>query len=361
MGGKIKRLPLFQIKLGKEFVNSSFLESLTQKISRNRRDFLDDYGVEIPKVNIIDSVELGEWEYEIRVSGVPVQRFSCKEGCFLSFDFGDVTRKMKGEPTKDPSFGMEAMWIPDAEIGAAKNNGYHVYPHDIIVITNLVEVIRKNMKAIITSQYVEELLTEVEEENATLVRRIRSKYEYNALFIIQGVLASLLEECVSIRNIVSILEVISDATDKDSIATMTEHARQILGPAIVSNICHNGELNVIRISEDTMEYILAYCSDEKCNREFRDDFIFKSNRAAGAVRAKDRMPVLLVPDEIRKAVWTVVNPHLPGIMVLSLSEVQAAIDTLPSLKLNFLTKISVENSARTWSINTSPRDAVPPA
>ena len=74
-------------ELGKEFVNSSFLESLTQKISRNRREFLDDYGVEIPKVNIIDSVELGEWEYEIRVSGVPVQQFSFKEGCFLAFDF----------------------------------------------------------------------------------------------------------------------------------------------------------------------------------------------------------------------------------------------------------------------------------
>lgn len=339
MGGKIKRLPLFQIKLGKAFVNDSFLESLTQKISRNRREFLSEYGVEIPKVNIIDSIKLGEWEYEIRVSGVPVQSFCCKEGCSLAFDFGDVTNKMQGEPATDPVYGKEALWIPDTEIDTAKNYGYRVYPHDIIVITGLAEVIRKNMKSIVTSQYVEELLAEVEEENCALVRRLQSKFCDGTLRIVKGVLASLLEECVSIRDIVPILEVIADATEGYSIATLTEHARQLLGPAIVAQACNGGELNVIRISEKTASCIKTHFGDEKYNYDFMDSFVSGRN-----IVTRECKPVILVPDEIRETAWRLLNSHIPEITVLSLSEMQVAMKKSPSLKVNTVSEISVESS-----------------
>ncbi len=361
MGGKIKRLPLFQIRLGKAFVNDSFLELLTQKISRNRREFLSEYGVEIPKVNIIDSIKLGEWEYEIRVSGVPVQSFCCKEGNSLAFDFGGVTNKMQGEPATDPVYGKEALWIPDTEIDTAKNCGYRVYTHDIIVITGLAEVIRKNMKAIITSQYVEELLAEVEEENCALVRRLRSKYndrmsyvvtdvleeakrEMSAntdkiLFTVKGVLASLLEECVSIRDIIPILEVIADASEEDSIETITERARQLLGHAIIAQACNSGELNVIRISEKTASYIKKHFGDEEYNSDFMDSFISERN-----IVTRECKPVILVPDEIRKVVWKLLNSHIPDITVLSSPEVQVAMEKLSSLKVNIIDEISVESS-----------------
>lgn len=339
MGGKIKKLPLFQIRLGKAFVNNSFLESLTQKISRNRREFLDKYGVEIPKVNIIDSIKLGEWEYEIRVSGVPVQSFSCKEGCSLAFDFGGVTSKMQGEPETDPVYGKEALWIPDTEIDTAKNYGYRVYPHDIIVITGLAEVIRKNMKSIVTSQYVEELLAEVEEENAVLVRRLQSKFCDGTLQIVKGVLASLLEECVSIRDIVPILEVIADATEEDSIKMITECARQVLGHAIIAQACNSGELNVIRISEKTASYIKKHFGDEEYNSDFMNSFISERN-----IVTRECNPVILVSDEIRKVVWKLLNSHIPDITVLSLSEVQVAMKKSSSLKVNTVAEISIESS-----------------
>ena len=361
MGGKIKKLTLFQIRLGKAFVNDSFLESLTQKISRNRREFLSEYGVEIPKVNIIDSIKLGEWEYEIRVSGVPVQSFFCKEGCSLAFDFCDVTNKMQGEPTTDPVYGKEALWISDTEIDTAKNYGYRMYPHDIIMITGLAEIIRDNMKSIVTSQYVAELLAEVEEENCVLVRRLRSKYndrmpyvvtdvseeakrEMSAntdktLFTVKGVLASLLEECVSIRDIVSILEVIADAAEGYSIATLTELSRQVLGPAIVSQVCNGEELNVIRISEETTSYIKNHFIEDKYNNDLIDSFISERR-----IVTRECKPVILVPDEIRKTVWRLLNPHIPEITVLSLSEVQVAMKKSSSLKVNTVAEISVESS-----------------
>ena len=339
MGGKIKRLPLFQIRLGKAFVNDSFLESLTQKISRNRREFLDKYGVEIPKVNIIDSIKLGEWEYEIRVSGVPVQRFSCKEGCSLAFDFGDVTSKMQGEPTTDPVYDKEALWISDTEIDTAKNYGYRVYPHDIIVITGLAEVIRSNMKSIVTSQYVEELLAEVEEENAGLVKTLQSRFCDRTLFTVKGVLASLLEECVSIRDIVSILEVIADAAEGYSIAALTELSRQVLGPAIVSQVCHGGELDVIEISEETTSYIKNHFIEDKYNYDLIDSFISESR-----IVTRECKPVILVPAKIRKNMWKLLNSHIPDITVLSSPEVQVAMEKLSSLKVNIIDEISVESS-----------------
>lgn len=316
------------------------MESLTQKISRNRREFLSEYGVEIPRINIIDSIKLGEWEYEIRVSGVPVQSFCCKEGCSLAFDFGDVTSKMQGEPATDPVYGKEALWIPDTEIDTAKNYGYRVYPHDIIVITGLAEVIRKNMKSIVTSQYVEELLAEVEEENCALVKTLQSWFRDRTLFTVKGVLASLLEECVSIRDIVPILEVIADATEEDLIKWITERARQLLGSAIVSQVCNGGELNVIEISEETASYIQNHCFDEKYSHDFMDSFISESN-----IVTRECKPVILVPDEIRKAVWKLLNPHIPDITVLSLSEVQVAMKKSSSLKVNTVSKISVESSS----------------
>ena len=339
MGGKIKKLPLFQIRLGKAFVNGSFLELLTQKISRNRREFLSEYGVEIPKVNIIDSIKLSEWEYEICVSGVPVQSFCCKEGCSLAFDFGDVTNKMQGEPTTDPVYGKEALWIPDTEIDTAKNYGYRVYPHDIIVITGLAEVIRKNMKSIITSQYMEELLAEVEEENAVLVKTLQSWFRDRTLFTVKGVLASLLEECVSIRNIVSILEVIADATYEDSIETITERARQLLGHAIIAQACNGGELNVIEISEETASYIQNHFIEDKYNYDLIDSFISERN-----IVTRECKPVILVPAKIRKNMWKLLNSHIPDITVLSSPEVQVAMEKLSSLKVNIIDEISVESS-----------------
>ena len=344
MGGKIKKLPLFQIRLGKAFINDSFLELLTQRIPQKREMFLDEYGIEIPNVNILESDKLGEWEYEIRVSGVPVQRFSCKKSCSLAFVTGKDTHKIKGKPTKDPTFGMDALWISDSKIETAKNYGFHAYPHDTIVVTNLEEVIKKNMKAIITTQYVEDLLTEAEEENAALVRCIRSKYGNNVLFTVKGVLVSLLEELVSIRDIISILEVISDAASDDSIATIAERTRHVLGHAIVLQVCNDGELNIIQISEETISYLLRHCDNEQYSWNFKADFTSKCSEIITEINNQNTQPAIIVPDEIRKSVWTLINPHIPDITVISLSEIKTAINKSQFLKINALAEISVEKN-----------------
>ena len=205
------------------------------------------------------------------------------------------------------------------------------------------ETVKRNLKYVITTQYVEELLDEVAVENGNLVNSVKSKYGDKIIFTIKTVLASLLEEPVSIRDIIGILEVLYYSEQNDAVV-LSELARHILGHAIISNICDGDELNVIGISGETTSYILKHCGNEKCERKFIDDFFSKTYNTVTEVNNKDILPVILVPDEIRKTMWRLLALSIPDITVISLSEVTTAMEKSASLMVNTVAEISVDIS-----------------
>lgn len=317
MGEKSKLMPLFKILLGKGFCNDSFLNSIPKRISMLCEDFFETYGIEVPTVNILsddkNDHKLEEMEYAICVSGTIVKRFVCEKDCTIVLETEDIV-------------------IPQ---------------HEVILLNNLSEIIERNLKSIITTQYVKELLDEIKQKNKALVKNLQTKYKEKLHFTIKSVLASLLEEQVSIKDIVPILEVIYDSEDEE-LPLLVEHARQTQAHAIISQFLDaNNQLNIIELSHKTMEFIATQQKNWSLisEPEFYNDFISKTSEAIKNAKDRNSEAVLVVSFDIRKAVKKLLKLSMPRIPVLSIDEVLIANEKLPNLKINRIREcINVEDS-----------------
>ncbi len=207
--------------------------SLLRRVSMVRRQIATDLGVLIPPVRIHDDLGLESHEYVIKIRGSEVTRGRIMPGHLLAMDPGDAVGVMQGIPTREPAFGLEAVWIHEAARAEAESLGYTVVDPESVMVTHLTETIRSHAGEILTRQDVRTLLDRLKETNAAVVEEVVP--EMLSLGEIQRVLQSLLAEGVAIRDLGTIVEAIGDKarTTRDT-SLLSEYARQALGRAITA-------------------------------------------------------------------------------------------------------------------------------
>jgi flagellar biosynthesis protein FlhA len=206
---------------------------LLRRVSMIRRQIAGDLGVVIPPVRIHDELGMESHEYVFKVRGSEVARGRIMPGHLLAMDPGDASGKLAGIPTREPAFGLEAVWIQESARGEAEALGYTVVDPESVIVTHLTETIRDHAAEVLTRQDVRALLDKLKETNAAVVEEVVP--DALSLGEIQRVLQSLLAEGVPIRDLGTIVEAIGDKarTTRDT-SLLSEYARQALGRAITA-------------------------------------------------------------------------------------------------------------------------------
>lgn len=255
---KYRKLDLFTLELGSDLCLEKCLNEILKTISLIREDVFDKYGVVIPNVRVKNNNTLKPLEYEIKVNGYSSGRFEFRKNSFLILDTGFVKTEMSGKPAKEPVFGAPGLWITKERKAEAEQNGYVVLSFSRIIRVHLSEAIKENLSSVITTQYVGELLDEVLKENQFLCTQIVEKYGNAALTVVKLVLCSLLDEEVSIRNLIPILETISNEPkyDRAKLQVLVNKVRCAIIPDVIDSINdNNNDIKVLFFSQKLSDHM----------------------------------------------------------------------------------------------------------
>jgi len=212
-------------------VNSEAGQRLTDQIKGLRRQMASDMGFVLPSVRIQDNLQLAPNTYVVRIKEIEAGRGTLRPGMLLIMDPRGDTIALPGEPTTEPAFGLPAVWADPGYREEALFKGYTVVDTPTVVTTHLTEIVKDNMSEMLTYSETQKLLDELDKEHQKLVADvIPSQITIGGL---QRVLQNLLSERISIRDLPSILEGVSEASAVTrNITAITEHVRARLARQI---------------------------------------------------------------------------------------------------------------------------------
>jgi len=229
---------LVQLEVGYGIVSIVDAEQngdLLERISHIRKQFALDWGIILPSVRIKDNLELKPGGYSIKLKGLEIAKGELMPDHMMAMDPGTVIEQMEGIETKEPVFGLPAIWVTDDRKDEAQYNGYTVVDLSTIVATHLTEVLKANLSELFGRQELVNVLENFKEGHPKIVSDLVP--DIMPLGTVLKVLQSLLREGVSVRDLRTILETLAEygASSKDPEA-LTEYVRQALYRTITEKI-----------------------------------------------------------------------------------------------------------------------------
>jgi len=302
--------------------------TLLTRVRSIRKQIATETGLVVPPVRIADNLQLGPRSYSILVKGVEVARGELYAERLLASNPGGVTRPLEGAATKEPAFGLPAIWIAQDHRDVATAAGYTVVDATTALSTHLSETIRSFLPDLLTRQHVKEMVDAVGQTSPRLIEDLVPKIV--SLGDIQRVLRQLLRERVPVRDLPTILEAIADVAvltkDPDAV---TEAVRTAIGRAICKSYQNEkGELAVIGVAPVLEERLLASLVRTEQGAVLALDPQQAQSIASRIARALEQavaQPVLLCSPTLRPHLWRLFARVLPHLGVLSHNEVPAHI------------------------------------
>ena len=298
---------------------------LLRRIKGIRKKFAQEIGFLAPPIHIRDNLELRPSAYRIVLKGVEVGHGESSPGQFLAIDPGRVTGKLPGPQTRDPAFGLPAVWIEAALRERALSLGYTVVDAGTVVATHLNHIITQHAAELLGRQEVQLLLDHLVKTTPKLIEDLVPKLI--PLATLQKVLQNLLTEGVHIRDMRSILETLTEhATRTQSAPELTEAVRANLGRAIVQQIFPgNAEVQVIALDgqlEGILSQAVGAAGDGASLEPGLADTLLRETAAAAARQESQGVtPVLLVPGPLRALLSRFLRRTIPALSVLAHAEI----------------------------------------
>jgi flagellar biosynthesis protein FlhA len=306
--------------------------SLLRRVSMIRRQIAGDLGLVIPPVRIHDELGMESHEYVLKVRGSEVTRGRIMPGHLLAMDPGDASGTLQGIPTREPAFGLEAVWVHESARAEAESLGYTVVDAESVIVTHLTEIIRSHAAELLTRQDVRALLDKLKETNAAVVDEVVP--EALSLGEIQRVLQSLLSEGVPIRDLGTIVEAIGDKarTTRDT-SLLSEYARQALGRAITApHLDEQLRLQAITLDPE-IEQEVSTSITQTTDGEYLAMDPPRAQAIVNALRAQvehasglGARPVLLCSARIRRHLRRLIAQAQPHLAVCSYNEISPGIN-----------------------------------
>jgi len=205
---------------------------LLQRIAGIRKQLVTNLGYLLPPVRVTDNLSLRSREYVILLKGTELSRYELLPGSELAIPTAKADKSFQGQQTKEPAFGLPALWVPNDRVDSARTAGYTVVDAVNILGTHFSEVIRRYAHELFSRQDAKGFCDRVAQENPKVVEDLVPKLL--SLAVVQRVLQNLLRERVSIRDGVSILEALGEAapTSKNPVL-LTEYVRQSIRRTVV--------------------------------------------------------------------------------------------------------------------------------
>src|SRR5581483_7454980 len=304
---------------------------LVSRIRTLRRQLALEMGFIVPPIHIRDNLQLAPSEYVILLKGVEIARGSVRSGCSLAINPGTVDAPVPGIPTREPAFGLDALWITAQERERAQLAGYTVVDTGTVVITHLTEVIRRHAHELLGRQQVQQLLDAVAKTQPKVVEELVP--QQLTVGGVQKVLQNLLREGVSVRDLVTVLEALADhATRTKDPDALTEHVRQALGRAITKRfVGADGSLAFVTLAADVERRLLESLQRTEEGPLFAVEPAVAQRlvgRLAGwgeRFAAQQLPPLLLCSSAVRAHVRRLVERTLPTLAVISPEEISPTV------------------------------------
>lgn len=301
---------------------------LPDQIKALRKQLAKDMGFIMPSVRILDNMQLQTDEYIIKIKDIECGRGQVKSSMLLVMDPQGQPIKLAGEDTTEPAFGLPAKWIAETAREEALFRNYTVVDPPTVITTHLTEVIKDNINELLSYSETQKLIDGLTDDHRKLADdTVPEKISVGGL---QRVLQNLLAERVSIRDLPTILEAVSEATATTKSVTMiTEYVRSRLARQIsYDNVNHDGVIELLSLSpawEQVFNEGLAGSSSEEKQLSIPpsklQEFIGVVKKIFQQHSMRGENPILLVNPGIRPYVRSVIERFRPTTVVMSQNEI----------------------------------------
>ncbi|MBI3420394.1 MAG: flagellar biosynthesis protein FlhA [Proteobacteria bacterium] len=337
--GRSLTIDIIRIELGYgllSLVNTEAGQRLTDQIKGLRRQLAGEMGFVLPAVRIQDNLQLAPNCYVIRVKEIEAGRGTLRPGMLLVMDPRGETIALPGEPTTEPAFGLPAVWADASYREEALFKGYTVVDTPTVITTHLTEVVKDNMPEMLSYAEAQKLLDELDKEHQKLISDvIPSQITVGGL---QRVLQNLLAERISIRDLPTILEGISEAAAVTrNITAITEHVRTRMARQISeAHTRDTGFIPLITLSPEWEQAFAESIIGEGDDKQLAmspsklQQFINLVRQTFDRHAMMGEAPVLLTSPGIRPYVRSIIERFRAATTVLSQNEIhpRARIKTL---------------------------------
>jgi len=312
---------------------------LLERIRSIRRQMALEMGIVVPPIRIRDNLQLRPTEYLILIKGVEAARGELKEGHYLAMNPGLAEGGVEGIPTREPAFGLEALWVREERREEAQLRGYTVVDLSTVIATHLTEIVKRNAHELVGRQETQNLLDAVKVQAPALVEELVPGLL--SLGGVQKVLQNLLRERVSVRDLRTVLETLADyAPRTKDPELLTEYVRAALRRAISKQYQDGeGKLPVIAL-DHRLEETLAGALQRTDHGSFlsleprvAQRVLQALGQAAEDASVLNFTPVVLTPPAIRLPLRKLTEKVLPSLVFLSHGEVEGALRTLKVVSL----------------------------
>jgi flagellar biosynthesis protein FlhA len=320
-------------------INSEKGQRLTDQIKALRRQLAVEMGFIMPSVRIQDNLQLPANTYVLRVKEIEAGRGDLRPNMLLVMDPRGEAITLPGEHTVEPTFGLPALWMSEGNREEATFRGYTVVEPQTVVTTHLTEVIKDNMAELLSYAETQKLLDELDKSHQKLIADMIPTQI--AIGGVQRVLQNLLAERVSIRDLPTILEGISEACGYSrNVSTITEHVRTRLARQISeTHTSEGGYIPLITLSpqweQGFAEAIVGQGDDKQLSMppSRLQEFIGSVRQSFERLAMNGDTPVLLTSPGVRPYVRSIIERFRPMTVVMSQNEIhpKARIKTLAQI------------------------------
>jgi flagellar biosynthesis protein FlhA len=317
--------------------------NLLERIRIMRRQCAIDLGFIVPPIRIRDNIQLKPGEYSILIRGSNVATGKVMMGHYLAMNPGSAIEPIDGIEAQEPVFGLVAHWITANQKDKAELSGYTVVDPETVLITHITETIKAYAHELLGRQELKNLLDSIKETNPNLVEELIPNPL--PMGIVHKICANLLREQVSIRDMIRILETLSDYANTTKDADMlTEYVRNALGRTICKSLLNrDGVLKVFTLDPSIEEaFTNAISSDQNhLNLEVKTTQDIINSIALTINNAMiDTQPIVLCSSYVRRHFRKMTERYFPNLMVISYNEIPSNVEIqqVEAISLSLKTK-----------------------
>ncbi|SFV16612.1 flagellar biosynthesis protein FlhA [Pseudoduganella namucuonensis] len=299
-----------------------------ERIAAIRKQYALESGMVLPSVRFRDSTQLGANGYELQIFGVPAGRGEIMIERTLAIRAGSDARPVKGIETREPTYGLPAIWIEDAEKEIARAARYTLVDAATVFITHLSEVLKQQSATLLTRTETDRLLQRVRQQQPGLVEELIPTIL--SVSDVQKVLQNLLREKVSIRNLEVVLETLVDmGRNSKDLGYLTELVRQKLGAAICQTLLGEGTaLNVLTLDASIEQTLMQSVRNAEAGAaalvvepKYAEQLLSRLAAQSERMMKSNMLPVLLCSPDLRRHIRALSERVVPHMRILSMAEI----------------------------------------
>lgn len=329
----ILKVEMLELTLGYQLIrlaDSNQGGDLLERIRSMRRKIASDFGFLMPQVRIRDNLHLQPQQYQILLKGISIGEGEIIPDKFLAMDSGMATGELKGETTKEPAFGLDAMWIFANEKEFAIENGYTVVDPATVISTHMSELIKRNAEDLLTRQEVQTLIDKIKNDFPVIIDDV---LKVASIGLIQRVLKALLHEKIPLKDMLSILETIADVAEfTKNVDVITEQVRAKLSRIITQMYAsEDGIVRLLTFDTNSEQMMLEKSQERDGVRNLMlnvgeiNALIQATSTKAAELLQKGVSPVVVIVDpQLRRGVAEIFERFSLDVVTLSHAEIDSS-------------------------------------